>query len=161
MPYTGDPKNNVVDQLRLMVGDIWDDIEILTDEDYQYFIDMYNGNIRRAFLDVVRSILFKLARYVRERTGDIEVYGSDWWKAYRQTLQDILKDPNLTTVIALPYVGGVSAKDMAMNNANPDNVARKIFIGFNRDLRLYEQQNVGYNDMPRIGKALDAQSSLC
>ncbi|WP_217468835.1 hypothetical protein, partial [Staphylococcus aureus] len=75
MPYTGDPKNNVVDQLRLMVGDIWDDIEILTDEDYQYFIDMYNGNIRRAFLDVVRSILFKLARYVRERTGDIEVYG--------------------------------------------------------------------------------------
>lgn len=121
MPYTGDPQNNPVDRIRLNVGDIWDDIEYLTDADYQYFLDAANGNENRATMDAVRAILFKLTRMTRERTGDIEVYGGDWFSNYMKALQLILKDPNIAISLAVPYAGGISRSDMQANRCDPDN----------------------------------------
>lgn len=122
MPYTHDPANNPIDRIRLNVGDIWDDFEMLADSDYQYFLDAANGNENRATMDAARAILFKLTRLTRERTGDIEVYGSEWFKNYMAALQLILKDPNISISIAVPYAGGISRQDMLDNRLNPDTV---------------------------------------
>lgn len=127
MPYTNDPANNPIDRIRLNVGDIWDDIEYLTDADYQYFLDAAGGNERRATMDAVRAILFKLTRMTRERTGDIEVYGGDWFSNYMKALQLILKDPNIAISLAVPYAGGISRSDMQANRCDPDNF--RIGIG--------------------------------
>lgn len=127
MPYTNDPLNNPVDRIRLNVGDIWDDMEYLTDADYQYFLDAADGNERRATMDAVRAILFKLTRMTRERTGDIEVYGGDWFSNYMKALQLILKDPNISISLAVPYAGGISRADMQANRSDPDNF--RIGIG--------------------------------
>jgi hypothetical protein len=121
MPYTHDPLNNPIDRIRLNVGDIWDDMEYLTDADYQYFLDAADGNERRATMDAVRAILFKLTRMTRERTGDIEVYGGDWFSNYMKALQLILKDPNISISLAVPYAGGISRSDMQANRSDPDN----------------------------------------
>lgn len=121
MPYTGNPATNPIDRVRLNVGDIWPDMEMLHDEDYQYFLDKNNGNENRASIDAARAILFALTRMTRERTGDIEVYGADWFNNYRKALEMIIKDPNLSLSLAMPYAGGISLSDMAQNNANPDN----------------------------------------
>lgn len=127
MPYTNDPANNPIDRIRLNVGDIWDDMEYLTDADYQYFLDAADGNERRATMDAVRAILFKLTRMTRERTGDIEVYGGDWFNNYMKALQLILKDPNISISLAVPYAGGISKSDMQANRCDPDNF--RIGIG--------------------------------
>lgn len=127
MPYQHDPANNPIDRIRLNVGDIWDDMEMLADADYQYFLDAANGNERRATMDAVRAILFKLTRMTRERTGDIEVYGGDWFNNYMKALQLILKDPNISISLAVPYAGGISRSDMQANRCDPDNF--RIGIG--------------------------------
>lgn len=141
MPYTGNPATNPIDEVRLHVGDIWSDMEMLADSDYQYFLDKYEGNIRRATLDAARSILFKLARLSRERTGDIEVYGAEWFKNYQAALTEVLRNPELALSIAMPYAGGISKSDMAQNDANCDNVVRDVYIGFTEGVKLYDQKN--------------------
>lgn len=121
MPYAGNPATNPIDAVRLNVGDTWPDFEMLADSDYQYFLDKNEGNINRATIDAARAILFKLTRMVRERTGDIEVYGSEWFKNYRDALLEIINNPGLSISLAMPYAGGISRTDMCQNKANPDN----------------------------------------
>jgi hypothetical protein len=134
MPYTGDPENNLVDRIRLNVGDVWPDFEMLTDADYQYFLTAAGNNVNRATMDAMRAIMFKLTRMTRERTGDIEVYGQDWFNNYYKALEAIVKDPNLTISIAMPYAGGISVSDMCKNDMNPDNFK----IGMNQWKKLYD-----------------------
>lgn len=141
MPYTGNPATNPIDRVRLNVGDIWPDIELLSDADYQYFLDKYDGNENRASIDAARAILFKLSRMSRERTGDIEVYGSDWARQYREALLMFINNPELTISLAVPYAGGISKSDMLANDSNPDNVVREIYIGFGEGRKLYNQCN--------------------
>lgn len=138
MPYTGDPSNNAIDRIRLAVGDIWDDMEMLTDADYQYFLDRNDGNENRATMDAIKAILFKLARMTRERTGDIEVYGGEWFANYYKMLLLLLKDPNASISLAVPYAGGISKSDMYKNDADCDNVVREINIGYSQSRRLYD-----------------------
>lgn len=121
MPYTGSPSTSATDRVRLNVGDIWADFELLHDEDYQYFIDKNNGNENRATLDAARALLFSLTRFTRERTGDIEVYGGDWFNNYRRALELTLKDPNIAISLAVPYAGGISRSDMHSNRMKSDN----------------------------------------
>lgn len=137
MAYTGNPSTNAVDRIRLAVGDIWDDMELLTDADYQYFLDRNDGNENRATMDALKALLFKLGRMTRERTGDIEVYGSDWFNNYYKMLLLLLKDPNAAISLAVPYAGGISRSDMMRNDMNCDNVVREINIGYNQSRRLY------------------------
>lgn len=141
MPYTGTPATSATDRLRLLVGDIWSDFEILTDADYQYFLNKYSANENRAALDAARTILFKLARLTRERTGDIEVYGSEWFKDYKAALELMIKNPDLTISVAMPYAGGISKSDMLNNDLNTDNVVGDIFIGFTEGKKSYEKLN--------------------
>lgn len=138
MPFTGNPKTNAVDRIRLAVGDIWDDMEMLTDDDYEYFLERNQNNENRATMDAIKAILFKLARMTRERTGDIEVYGSDWFNNYYKMLMLLLKDPNAALSLAVPYAGGISRSDMLRNDLNCDNVVREINIGYSQSRRLYD-----------------------
>lgn len=141
MPYMNDPANNAIDRVRLNVGDIWTDIEMLSDADYQYFLDKYDGGENRASLDAARAILFKLSRMSRERAGDIEVYGSDWYRQYKEALLLFIKNPDLAISLAVPYAGGISKSDMRSNDSNPDNSTREIYIGFSEGRKLYDQCN--------------------
>jgi len=139
MPYMNDPTNNIVDRVRLVVGDIWSDMELLADADYEYFLSKYNSNENRAALDAARALLFKLARLSRERTGDIEVYGSEWFKNYKSALELMIKNPELSISLAMPYAGGISKSDMEQNDCNTDNVTREIYIGFTAGRKLYQE----------------------
>lgn len=121
MPYTGNPATNKIDELRLTVGDTWDDLEMLTDADYQYFLDSA-GSFSRAVMDAARAVLFKLTRFTRERTGDIDVYGNEWFKNYKDALMLVIKNPNVSIDIAMPYAGGIDLVDMLNNRCDPRNV---------------------------------------
>lgn len=126
MPYSGHPATSATDRVRLNVGDVWPDMELLHDEDYQYFIDKYNGNENRATIDAARTLLFTLSRYTRERTGDIEVYGGDIFSNYYRAIELMLKDPNAAISSAMPYAGGISRTDMHANKINVDNNSVRV-----------------------------------
>lgn len=129
MPFTGDPTNNKADQVRLLVGDIYPDMDMLDDATYAFFLSKYNNNVNRASIDAARSILFKLARYTRERTGDIEVFGAEFFKNYRAALTDFIRNPNLSVSVAMPYAGGISKKDMMQNDFDDDHMRQRIKMG--------------------------------
>lgn len=140
MPYTANPATSATDRVRLHVGDINDDIELLSDAEYQYYLTKYNGSERRAALDAARAILFKITRYSRQRTGDIEVYGAEWFKNYRDALMMMLTNPELTIAIPVPYAGGISTSDMQSNADNSDNVAPQMYIGFRSGVTTYQEE---------------------
>lgn len=137
MAYTGDPANNKIDAVRLQVGDIYEDFEVLKDSDYSYFLDKYTGNVNRASIDAARSIMFLLSRWTRERTGDIEVYGSEWARNYRAALLEYIKNPNMSVSLATPYAGGISKADMAANDENQDNARGFAYLGMTDEVPLY------------------------
>jgi hypothetical protein len=141
MPYNGDPRNNPIDAIRLNTGDVWDDMEYLTDADYEYYLVRNKGSESRTTLDAMRAILFKLSRGARERAGDIEVYGSEYFDNYLKALTLFLKNPDFTLALAVPYAGGISKADMYLNDANPDSTTRSIYIGFHTHQKLYNQTN--------------------
>ncbi len=148
MPYTGNPATNAIDRVRLIVGDTWSDMEMLSDADYAYFLSKYNGRENRAALDAARSILFKIARFSRERTGDIEVYGSEWFKNYKAALELMIKNPDLAVSVTMPYAGGISKYDMWKNDQNSDAVVGEIFSGYTINRKLYDQMNPTYRQEP-------------
>lgn len=140
MPYNGDLSNPIM-QVRLNVADTFDDVELLKDAEYAYFLDKYNGNVNRATIDAARSILFKLARNTRERIDVLEIHGDQWARQYRDTLIEMLRNPELTVSVAMPYAGGISKEDMYANDSNSDNVTRSTYIGFTEGKKLYKQDN--------------------
>lgn len=139
MPYSGDPSFSVIDRVRLTVGDTLPD-PILDDTTYQFLLDKYENNETRAAIEAAQMILFSLARYTRERAGDIEVYGADYFRNYSQALKDWLSNPNLNNSIAsaMPYAGGISVADMKANADNTDNVEKRTWHGFSEnDSKVY------------------------
>ena len=134
-----------IEEVRLLVGDFGDP-QILSDEEIQYFLDKYDGNVTRAALDAARSILFYLARWpTRERAGDIEVW-NDWANAYRKALEAFINDPNFNVPNAIAYAGGTSKQDMLNNDLNQDNVRPKIYQGFGDGKRVYNHGNSTADD---------------
>ena len=139
MSYTGDPRNNPVDRVRLVVGDTLPD-PILDDETYLYLLDKYKQNENRASIAAAQMILFNLTRYTRERAGDIEVYGQDYFNNYRKTLQDWLKHPQFNESLAMPYAGGISRQDMANNAADSDTLKPTAYRGMQHERSIYDHK---------------------
>lgn len=121
MPFNPNSPLCDEDKVRLKVGDIDPDNPILPDDVYTEALADNSGSVRRAAKQVATYLLFYLTRFTRERTGAIEVYGAEWATNYRKALEMFLKDPNLNSVPAMPYAGGISKSDIQANKDNCDN----------------------------------------
>lgn len=143
MSFTNNPAYNVIDRLRLIVGDTMVEIEYLSDETYQYLLEKHSGSETASALEAARYILGSLARYSRQRTGDIEVYGAEMFKNYRDFLIELLRNPQMLLDRAQVYAGGISKQDMKTNDANPDNPAPRFYRGFTEGVRVYDEEHQG------------------
>lgn len=141
MAFTNNPATNPIDRLRLIVGDTMVEIEYLSDETYQYLLDKYNGNETPAALEAARYILGSLAKYSRQRTGDIEVYGAEMFKNYRDFLIELIRNPQMLLDRAQVYAGGISKSDMKSHDSNPDNLTPTFYKGFTTGKRVYEDDD--------------------
>lgn len=137
MAYGGNPIGNPIDRLRVAVGDADPDYEFLDDETYKYYLQKNNNREGRATLDIIKAIMFTLARRSRERAGDVEVYGNQMFENYLSALKLMLKDHFLMDIVAFPFCGGISRQDMENNMNNIDNVDKPIFMGFQRGKPAY------------------------
>lgn len=145
--YTGNPATNPIDALRLRVGDTDEDDVWLTDNDYQYYLGTI-PTFKQQVLASSQAILFKLARYTRERAGQIEVYGSDVYKNYADALVRLIKDPAFNGVYPMSYFGGIVKQDVYDNIENQDIIQTEFYTGQNQPkLDCCEEDNEPYNQV--------------
>lgn len=136
----------LIEQVRLTVGDYSEDMQILPDETYQWFLDKNENNVNRSALEAARCILMELTKIpTRERTGNIEVW-NEWANAYRKALLEMIRNPALFLSVPVPYAGGISKSDMRTNDANNDNVRPVIYRGIQDGIRPWNQHNKIHND---------------
>ena len=113
-----------IQKLKLDVGLIGEASDILSDEELTYFLEKNNNSIRKAGLDVAKTVLFVLSQLVHERSGsELEIWGHTWFENYMKTLRMYLNDPNYSIALenAKAYAGGISVSDIRNNINNPDN----------------------------------------
>ena len=129
-----------IQKVRLECGDTQvAPFQIMSDEEIQYFLDKNSGSIRRTSIDVAKSILFKISSQVDSRADVLELFGSQFFRAYKEALMLYLKDQNFSIVgFCQPYAGGISKEDIYNNVTNSDNNHVEV-------LRGVPQENDGYN----------------
>lgn len=124
MAFTNDPANNPIDRIRLLVGDVFEDFEVLDDATYQYFLDKAEGDEMKAAIMAAKVIRFKIARTpYRERAGQYEVWDK-FAELYTAALNDLIDDEEgLSSFVPIPWAGGINRSEMILNNRNPNRVA--------------------------------------
>jgi len=126
--YTASPSTSVVDRLRLNVGDIHS-VEILDDETYTYYYNKNEQNERRATRDLFTVLLFALSRYTHEKAGQIEVWGSDYFRNYLDAVKLAITNPSIDSITAMPFAGGISRSDMDTRASDTDAVDKPFYMG--------------------------------
>ena len=98
------------------------ELPLLSDAEYQYFIDKNQGSIRRAMLDAAKSLLFKLSTRTDDTVDIMSVKSSKAAENYRLALQLFLRDPSMNPALTMAggYAGGISKSDMQANLDNTD-----------------------------------------
>lgn len=100
---------------------------LLSDEEYEYFLEKNNNSIRKTTLDAAKTILFKLASMTNEEVDVLAYKGSDYFRQYKEALIMYVKNPEYGSIsMANPYAGGISLSDIADNLSNSDNNYVKV-----------------------------------
>lgn len=129
MAFTNNPSGSATDRIRLFVGDIDPNIVWLDDTTYQYLLDKYSNNEKKASREAMQYILFSLARRTRERAYQCEIYGDQMFSNYEKALKLALSNPELYSIEFLPFAGGISRSDMESHDNTLDNVDPGVYRG--------------------------------
>ena len=124
-----------IEVVRLEIGLVGEAVDLLTDEEIQYFLEKNHDNVRKASVDAAKTVIFILSQRVHERASELEIWGHDWFNNYYKSLQLYLTDPNYSIAInsATPYAGGISKKDIRENIDNFDNRVVNVDVGIPTD----------------------------
>jgi hypothetical protein len=120
-----------IEKVRLTVGDTETSFfyPILTDEEYEYFLEISNDDVMSASIKAAHAIMFQLSTIPsREKTGEIEVW-NDNVKNYLANLKLFLSNPSVYSVIPkglTPYAAGISKQDWADSLADCDVIRDKL-----------------------------------
>lgn len=112
-------------QVRYELADTELSLPILSDSEYEYFLNKNQESIRRTCLDCAKTILFKLSMSSSRKTIDIlSIDNSKTALNYKDALLAYLKNPDLNGLLSgvNPYAGGISKSDILENESNSDNL---------------------------------------
>jgi len=138
---TLDLANSSIDRVRLRLGDT-NCPYILDDQSIEYYITKNNGNENRAYKELLTVVLFSLSRYTRERAGEVEVYGNEYFRQYYDAVKLALSNPDLKYIVAMPFAGGISRSDMLTNQQDVDSVDKPFYSGFTDETPSYLNKTV-------------------
>ena len=136
-----DLTNSAIDRVRLRLGDTTCPY-ILDDQTIDYYITKNSNNENRSYRELLTVVLFSLSRLTRERAGDVEVYGSEYFRQYYDAVKLALSNPELNYIVAMPYSGGISRNDMATNQQDTDSVDKPFYMGFTDETPSYLNKTV-------------------
>ena len=136
-----DLSNSAIDRVRLRLGDTTCPY-ILDDQTIDYYITKNSNNENRTYRELLTVVLFSLSRLTRERAGDVEVYGSEYFRQYYDAVKLALSNPELNYIVAMPFAGGISRSDMATNQQDVDSVDKPFYNGFTDETPSYLNKTV-------------------
>ena len=136
-----DLTNSAVDRVRLRLGDFHCPY-ILDDQSIEYYLSKNANNESRTYRELLTVVLFSLSRLTRERAGDLEIYGSEYFRQYFDSVKLALSNPELNYIVAMPYSGGISRNDMATNQQDTDSVDKPFYMGFTDETPSYLNKTV-------------------
>lgn len=138
---TLDLVNSATDRVRLRLGDTTCPY-ILDDQTIEYYITKNSNNENRTYRELLTVVLFSLSRLTRERAGDLEIFGSEYFRQYYDAVKLALSNPELNYIVAVPYAGGISRHDMATNQQDTDSVDKPFYMGFTDETPSYLNKTV-------------------
>lgn len=125
MPYTGHPDTVVIDEVRLLVGDTSRTSELLSNVEYQYFLDDENDNVRRAAARAAEALEAKFSGEAdSKQVGPLKISLENKAGRYRELASSMWSSATGATVA--PFAGGISRSDKAAREANGDRVQPKF-----------------------------------
>ena len=136
-----DLSNSAIDRVRLRLGDTTCPY-ILDDQTIEYYLSKNANNESRTYRELLTVVLFSLSRLTRERAGDLEIYGSEYFRQYFDSVKLALSNPELNYIVAMPYSGGISRNDMATNQQDTDSVDKPFYMGFTDETPSYLNKTV-------------------
>ena len=136
-----DLTNSAVDRVRLRLGDFHCPY-ILDDQTIDYYITKNANNENQAYKELLTVMLFSLSRLTRERAGDLEIYGSEYFRQYFDSVKLALSNPDLNYIVAMPFAGGISRSDMATNQQDVDSVDKPFYSGFTDETPPYLNETI-------------------
>ena len=136
-----DLTNSAIDRVRLRLGDTTCPY-ILDDQTIDYYITKNSNNENQAYKELLTVMLFSLSRLTRERAGDLEIYGSEYFRQYFDSVKLALSNPDLNYIVAMPFAGGISRSDMATNQQDVDSVDKPFYNGFTDETPSYLNKTV-------------------
>lgn len=117
----------MIQSVRWETGDVSIDLPIMSNEELTYYLSKHNESIRRASLDVAKTILFKISMTSSRRTVDIlSIDSTKTATAYKEALLTYIKNDALNGALGnlLPYAGGISKSDIEANNTGDNNYVK-------------------------------------
>jgi hypothetical protein len=99
-----DPTTNI-GKLRLRVAD-YSSLPIFPDSVYQATLDDCDGNLPRAATKMAQYILGTLSLKTHRKLAQIEVWGSEAFKNYKDFLMLTIKDAAFMDISPIPYGSG-------------------------------------------------------
>jgi len=139
MSFTNDPASNIIDRIRLNVGDTDTLDEGLSDEIYQYIIDVNTvdgiTNEGQASIDALKALVAKYANCITEKAGGLFVKGSEKYEQYKQLLDDAVHPLNGFLASGAGFTGGIYCDEINANiNSNTIN-HNPFFLGEKTSLK--------------------------
>lgn len=133
-----------IEILRLEHGDTDLEYPILTDDEYQYYLDSFpNKKKRSKAIDF--TILNALSYDVRERSGQEERYANQAFQNRLALLDKKYKDPAFTGGAYTPLsVGGVFKDEMATLATDPNRVPDTFIKGQYRGFAEWQSTRLYY-----------------
>ena len=112
-----------IQKIRYELSDTDPSFPLLTDSEYEYFLEKNFDSVPKATLDAAKTILLKLSMRVDATVDIFSLKGSKAASEYRMALELMLKDASLNPALqnVRGYFAGVSKSDMLANDSNPDN----------------------------------------
>jgi hypothetical protein len=125
-----------IEKIRYELADTDPSFPLLTDSEYEYFLEKNYDSIPKATLDAAKTILFKLSMRSDSTIDIFSLKNSRAAVEYRMALQLFIKDSSLNPVMqnVRSYFGGVSNSDMLANDSDPDN----NILPFSEPLKPYK-----------------------
>lgn len=117
----------MIQSVRWETGDVDIALPIMSSDEITYYLNKHGESIRRASLDVAKTILFKLSMSASRRTVDIlSIDNTKIATAYKEALLTYIKNDALNGALGniLPYAGGISISDMEANNTGDNNYVK-------------------------------------
>lgn len=123
-----------VNQVRVLIGDI--DGSFISDDNIEFVLTDNNNDVIAAATYCLKIILNMVATYVREETGDVEVWWSDLYNQLSKRYDDLKKENRYKNSSKMFFFGGTVKSEAQRVRASVENTQR--YVTNERFQRIYD-----------------------